>query len=57
MIKNIIICISALILIVLIILAIFYFSIEKDRERCMSMPFSEMMQDRSCAPYWEALYE
>ena len=57
MIKNIIICISALILIVLIILAIFYFSIESDRERCMSMPFNEMMNDESCAPYWEALYE
>ena len=57
MIKNIIICISALILIVLIILAILYFSIESDRERCMSMPFSEMMRDESCIPYWEALYE
>lgn len=57
MIKNVVICGLALILIVLIILAIFYFSIESDRERCMSMPFSEMMQDRSCAPYWEALDE
>lgn len=55
MIKNIIICISALILIVLIILAIFYFSIESDRERCMSMPFNEMLEDESCGMYWEAL--
>lgn len=57
MIKNIIICGLALILIVLIILAIFYFSIESDRKRCMNMPFNDMMNDRSCAPYWEALNE
>ena len=57
MIKNIIICGLSLILILLIILAIFYFSIESDRERCMSMPFSEMMNDESCAPYWETLDE
>ena len=57
MIKNIIICGLSLILILLIILAIFYFSIESDRERCMNMPFSEMMNDESCAPYWEALDE
>ena len=57
MIKNVVICGLSLILILLIILAIFYFSIESDRERCMSMPFSEMIQDKSCSMYWEALDE
>lgn len=30
-------------------------SVEKDRERCMNMPFSEMIKDESCQVYMEAL--
>lgn len=57
MIKNVVVFVSVLIFIMLIILAIFYFSIESDRERCMSMPFSEMIKDESCQVYMEALDE
>ena len=57
MIKNIIICLLSIVVIFIILFTTVYIFLEKDRERCMSMPFSEMMQDESCAMFWEALYE
>lgn len=57
MIKKILISITIILLFVALIMLVLHFWIEADKERCMNMPFSEMMNDRSCAPYWEALDE
>ena len=57
MIKNIIICLLSIVVLLIILFIAVYIFLEKDRERCMNMTFNEMMQDRSCTPYWEALNE
>lgn len=57
MIKNIIICLLSIVVIFIILFITVYILLEKDRERCMSMPFSEMIEDKSCAMYWEVLDE
>ena len=57
MIKDLVLGIIALLITIAILFALVYIFIDKDRERCMSMPFSEMMEDKSCSMYWEALNE
>lgn len=51
--------IAILVIMVVIILVAEAFSTFKqvDKQRCMSMPFSDMIQDKSCGMYWEALNE
>lgn len=57
MIKDLVLGIVALLITIALLFILVNIFIEKDRERCMNMPFTEMMNDRSCAPYWEALDE
>lgn len=57
MIKNIIICLLSIVVIFIILFITVYIILEKDRERCMNMPFSEMIKDKSCEIYMEALDE
>lgn len=57
MIKDLVLGIIALLITIAILFALVYIFIDKDRERCMNMPFNEMVKDKSCSPYWEALNE
>ena len=57
MIKKILLSIAIIIIIMLIIMLVLHLSIEADKDRCMSMPFSEMMEDESCVMFWEAMNE
>ena len=57
MIKDLIISIVALLVTLAILFIAVYIFIEKDRERCMNMPFDEMIKDESCQVYMEALNE
>lgn len=57
MIKKILISITIILLFVALIMLVLHFWIEADKERCMNMPFSEMMEDESCSMFWEALNE
>lgn len=57
MIKNIIICLLSILVILIILFIAVYIFLEKDRERCMNMPFDEMIKDESCQVYMEALNE
>lgn len=55
MIKDLVLGIIALLITIAILFALVYIFIDKDQERCMSMPFNEMLEDESCGMYWEAL--
>ena len=57
MIKDLVLGIVALLITIAILFALVYIFIDKDRERCMSMPFNEMIKDESCQVYMEALDE
>lgn len=57
MIKDLVLGIIALLITIAILFALVYIFIDKDQERCMSMPFNEMLEDESCGMYWEALDE
>lgn len=57
MIKDLVLGIIALLITIAILFALVYIFIEKDRERCMNMPFNEMIKDESCEIYMEALDE
>ena len=57
MIKNIIICLLSIVVLLIILFIAVYIFLEKDRERCMNMPFDEMIKDESCQVYMEALNE
>lgn len=41
--------------VVMVIVFAVFDNIEK--ERCLNMPFSDMMKDESCSMFWEALNE
>lgn len=57
MIKDLVISVVALLITLAILFLVVNIFIEKDRERCMNMPFSEMIKDESCQVYMEALDE
>ena len=57
MIKDLVLGIVALLITIALLFILIYVFIEKDRERCMSMPFSDMVKDESCQIYMEALDE
>lgn len=57
MIKDLVLGIIALLITIAILFALVYIFIDKDRERCMNMPFSDMVKDESCQVYMEALNE
>ena len=52
MIKDLVLGIIALLITIAILFALVYIFIDKDRDRCMSMPFSDMIKDSSCDEYW-----
>ena len=57
MIKDLVLGIIALLITLAILFILINVFIENDRERCMNMPFNEMIQDESCEIYMEALDE
>lgn len=57
MIKDLILGVIALLITIAILFALVYIFIDKDRERCMNMPFSDMVKDESCQVYMEVLDE
>lgn len=57
LIKNGVILMIGLLVMIIVLIIMMNLYLIADRDRCMSMPFSEMIQDESCSPYWEALNE
>lgn len=57
MIKDLVLGIVALLITIALLFILVNIFIEKDRERCMNMPFSEMIKDKSCEIYMETLDE
>lgn len=57
LIKDGIILIVGLVIMIIVLIIMMNLYLIADRDRCMTMPFSKMMDDESCSMYWEAIEE
>lgn len=52
--ENVLMALLAFLVFVLLIMYAVETFTQADKERCTSMPFSEMVKDKSCDKYWKS---